>query len=126
MKAGGFLLMEKSKILVVDDNTKIQYAFRTFLENEGYISIPVEKGADALTILSKKKPKVVFLDIRLPDQDGLEILRQIKQKYPDLPVVIVSGHNNEKNKNRAKALGASAFLEKPLSLTKMREILRDI
>jgi CheY-like chemotaxis protein len=118
--------VKKSKVLVVDDNTKIQYAFQTFLENEGYISIPVEKGGDVLKILSEKKPKVVFLDIRLPDQDGLEILRQIKQKYPDLPVVIVTGDNNEENRNRARVLGATAFLEKPLSLIKMREILRDI
>jgi DNA-binding NtrC family response regulator len=118
--------VKKSRVLVVDDNTKIQYAFQAFLENEGYMSIPATKGTDVLKILSKKKPKVVFLDICLPDQDGLEILRQIKQKYPDLPVVIVTGHNNEENKIRAKALGASAFLEKPLSLIKMREILHDI
>jgi DNA-binding NtrC family response regulator len=118
--------VKKSKVLVVDDNTKILYAFQTFLENEGYISIPLEKGGEVLKILTEKKPKVVFLDIRLPDQDGLDILRQIKQKYPDLPVVIVSGHNNEENKNRARVLGATAFLEKPLSLAKMREILKKL
>ena len=98
----GYTVVEKSRILVVDDNTKIQYAFRTFLENEGYISIPVEKGGDVLKLLSEKKPRIVFLDLRLPDQDGLEILRQIKQKYPELPVVIVTGHNNTENRDRAK------------------------
>ena len=118
--------MGKSRILVVDDNTKIQYAFRSFLENEGYISIPVEKGSDVLKILEHENPKVVFLDIRLPDTDGLEILRQIKQKYPGLPVVIITGHNNEENKIRAQELGADGFLEKPVSLTNMRQFLKDI
>lgn len=118
--------MGKPKILVVDDNTKILYAFQSFLEGEGYISIPVEKGRDVMHTLSSEEPKVVILDIRLPDQDGLEILRQIKQKYPNLPVVIVSGYNNEENKEKARELGASDFLEKPLSITKIRKVLGGI
>ena len=122
----GFQRMKKSKVVIVDDNTKILYAFQSFLEKEGYVSIPVEKGNDVLSILSEEKPKVVFLDILLPDQDGLEILRQIKQKYPKLPVVIVSGHNNKENRERARNLGAFEFLEKPLSITKMRKILGEI
>ena len=115
--------MKKSKILVVDDNTKILYSFRTFLEKEGYINISAEQGCAALDLISTEKPSLVFLDISLPDINGMDILRQIKQKIPSLPVIIVSGHNSEENRNQARSLGASDFLEKPLSLTRIREIL---
>ena len=115
--------MKKPKILIVDDNTKILYAFQSFLEKEGYISIPVSEGGNVLNIIAREKPKMVFLDLSFPDQDGLEILREIKKVQPTLPVIIVSGHTCEENKARALALGASDFLEKPLSLAKIRELL---
>ena len=115
--------MKKPKILVVDDNTKILYAFQSFLEKEGYISIPLSEGGDVMNIIAREKPTMVFLDISLPDQDGLEILREIKKVQPSLPVIIVSGHITDENRARALALGAVDFLEKPLSLAKIRELL---
>jgi two-component system nitrogen regulation response regulator NtrX len=115
--------VKKSKILVVDDNSKIQYAFQSFLEKEGYISIPVREGSDVLNIIAREKPTLVFLDISLPDQNGLDILKQIRKDWPSLPVIIVSGHTTDENRKRAKALGALDFLEKPLSLAKIRKIL---
>jgi CheY-like chemotaxis protein len=115
--------VKKPKILVVDDNTKILYAFQSFLEKEGYISIPVSEGSNVLNIITREKPTMVFLDISMPDQDGLEILRKIKKVEPSLPVIIVSGHISDENRERALALGAFDFLEKPLSLAKIREIL---
>jgi len=115
--------VKKSKILVVDDNKKILYSFRTFLEKEGYINISANQGSSALDLISSEKPALVFLDISLPDINGFDILSQIKQKVPSLPVIIVSGLNSEENKNQARSLGASDFLEKPISLLKIREIL---
>ena len=115
--------MKKSKILVVDDNTKILYAFSTFLEKEGYLSIVVQEGIEILNIISRDKPSLVFLDIFFPDQDGFNILQQIKLNNPSLPVIIVSGHDSEENRKRARTLGASDFLEKPVSLVRIREIL---
>ena len=115
--------MKKSKILVVDDNKKILYSFRTFLEKEGYINISAEHGTAALDVISSEKPALVFLDISLPDINGFDILRQIKQKVPSLPVIIVSGLNSEENISQARSLGASDFLEKPISLLRIREIL---
>ena len=115
--------MKKSKILVVDDNSKKQYAFQSFLEKEGYISIAARGGSNVLNIIARENPSLVFLDISLPDQNGLDILQQIKKEWPSLPVIIVSGHTTDENRKRAKVLGALDFLEKPLSLAKIRKIL---
>ena len=104
--------MKKSKILVVDDNSKIQYAFQSFLEKEGYISIPAREGNNVLGIIAREKPTLVFLDISLPDQNGLDILKQIRKEWPSLPVIIITGHTNDENRKRAKALGAIDFIPK--------------
>jgi CheY-like chemotaxis protein len=115
--------VKKSKILVVDDNIKILYSFKTFLEKEGYITISADQGSAVLDLISTEKPSLIFLDISLPDMNGIDILRQIKEKIPSLPVIIVTGLNSEDNRNQARSLGASEFLEKPVSLTRIREIL---
>ena len=115
--------MKKSKILVVDDNSKIQYAFQSFLDKEGYITIPVTEGRNVLNIIARENPSLVFLDITLPDQNGLDILQQIKEEWPSLPVIIISGYISDENRKRANALGANDYLEKPLSLAKIRKIL---
>jgi two-component system nitrogen regulation response regulator NtrX len=115
--------VKKSKILLVDDNSKIQYAFQSFLEKEGYISLSASDGSNVLNIIARENPSLVFLDISLPDQNGLDILKQIKKDYPSLPVIIVSGYISDENRKRAKDFGALDFLEKPLSLAKIRKIL---
>lgn len=115
--------MKKAKILVVDDNTKILYSFRTFLEKEGYINISADQGKEALNLIATEKPSLVILDISLADADGMEILRQIKLKNSTLPVIIVSSYYSDEKRNQAENLGASAFLEKPISLTSIREVL---
>ena len=115
--------MKKAKILVVDDNTKILYSFRTFLEKEGYINISADQGKEALNLIATEKPSLVILDISLADADGMEILRQIKLKNSTLPVIIVSSYYSDEKRNQAENLGASAFLMKPISLTSIREVL---
>ena len=111
------------KILTVDDNTKILFAFDILLKKEGCISIQASSGREGLKQIRDQQPNAVFLDVSLPDIDGLSILQQIKEKYPGLPVVIITGHGSDKLRERALQYGAEAYLEKPLSVEKIREIL---
>ena len=114
------------RVLVIDDNTKILFAFDILLKKEGCLSIQATSGREGLKQIAQHQPNAVFLDVSLPDTDGISILQQIKESYPDLPVVIITGHGSEKLRERVTRYGAEAYLEKPLSLEKIREILTQL
>jgi UDP-3-O-[3-hydroxymyristoyl] N-acetylglucosamine deacetylase len=109
--------MQKNiKILVVDDELSIRRTLEGIFRDEGYSTLLAEDGETALRVISQTKPDLVVLDIWMPGMDGIETLRRIKQLYPDLPVVMVSGHATIATAVTATRLGASDFVEKPLDL----------
>ncbi|ROR01781.1 sigma-54-dependent transcriptional regulator [Desulfosoma caldarium] len=107
------------KVLVVDDEPNILRSLKGVLEDEGYEAVLAATGEAALEELRKELPDVVLLDIWLPGMDGLEVLRQIKEIYPSLPVIIISGHGTIETAVRATRMGAFDFVEKPLSLERV-------
>ena len=109
-------MTEAAKILVVDDELGIRRTLEGIFKDEGYDTILAEDGESALKILSQTKPSLVILDIWMPGMDGIEILRKIKQLYPDLAVIMISGHATIATAVTATRLGASDFVEKPLDL----------
>ncbi len=106
-------------VVVVDDEPEILTTVREVLEDEGYVTEGALTGEEALSIIEKRLPDLVILDIWLPDIDGLEILERVKSLHPDLPILIISGHGNIETAVRAVKLGAFDFLEKPLDLEKL-------
>ncbi|UCF88093.1 MAG: response regulator, partial [bacterium] len=78
-------------ILIVDDEPRVRESIRSILEDEGYAVIEASDGREGLTRVAADKPDSVLLDIWMPDLDGIEVLRGIKQLDADLPVIIMSG-----------------------------------
>jgi DNA-binding NtrC family response regulator len=115
--------MNATKILVVDDDEKILFAFHKVLEREGCTSIVAKNGAEALVKLVAEQPQLIFLDILLPDFDGLEVLRQIKQQSQSTPVILITAHGTLQTKAEAAQLGAFDYLTKPLSVATVREVM---
>jgi len=107
------------KILVVDDEKNIRRTLTSILEDEGYKVISTENGEEALEILLNEIIDLVFLDVKLPGMDGIEILKRVRKDYPNLDVIMISGHSTIKTAVQAVKLGAYDFLEKPLSLHKI-------
>ena len=106
-------------ILVVDDEESIRGSLQGILEDEGYrVSLAVD-GEDALSVLQKEIPDLVLLDIWMPRLDGLETLERIKELYPEIAVVMISGHGTIETAVKSTKLGAFDFIEKPLSLEKV-------
>ena len=83
----------------------------------------IATAEELFDVLSKKAPDILFLDIQMPEMDGHEILLKIKEKMPNLYVVMVSGNSDIENVKRAIALGANGFLVKPLNINKLKECL---
>src|ERR687895_1743645 len=88
---------------------------RRTLEYQGYQFVGAASGQEGLALIERDPPDLVFLDIKMPGMDGLEVLDQIKAKHPAVPVVMVSGHGTAQNAFEARDKGASGFIEKPFS-----------
>ena len=106
-------------ILIVDDEVSILQSLEGILSDEGFETICVESGTLALEKIEEVMPDLVLLDIWMPDMDGIETLVKIKEAYPNLQVVIMSGHGTIETAVKATTIGAYDFIEKPLSLEKL-------
>jgi two-component system nitrogen regulation response regulator NtrX len=115
----------KSRILVVDDEQAIREAMRMILEYDGYEVLTAASGPEALAAIERESPDLVFLDIKMPGQDGLEVLGRVREKNETLPVVIVSAHGAASTALEAGRLGAFRFIEKPLSKDYVLDAVRE-
>ncbi|MDY6878844.1 MAG: sigma-54 dependent transcriptional regulator [Desulfatiglans sp.] len=106
-------------ILIVDDEQDILQSLDGILTDEGYDCICVESGNKALDKIGETMPDLILLDIWMPGMDGLETLTKIKESYPNVQVVMMSGHGNIETAVKATKQGAYDFVEKPLSLEKL-------
>jgi two-component system nitrogen regulation response regulator NtrX len=105
-------------ILVVDDERDIREALEGVLTDEGYNVVVAANAEEALTELFKNPSDLVILDIWMPGMDGVDALKEIKAKFPNLPVIMISGHGTIETAVKTTKLGAYDFIEKPLSLDK--------
>ncbi|MEE9614277.1 MAG: sigma-54 dependent transcriptional regulator [Thermodesulfobacteriota bacterium] len=104
------------KIMVVDDERGIREALGGVLKDEGYEVVLSENADEALKNLDKDSVDLVLLDIWMPGTDGVDALKEIKARLPNVPVIMISGHANIETAVKTTKLGAYDFIEKPLSL----------
>ncbi|MGH7264387.1 MAG: sigma-54-dependent transcriptional regulator [Candidatus Rokuibacteriota bacterium] len=110
--------MAGERILVVDDEKGIRTTLSAILNDEGYRPIAAGSGPEALDRIGEEVPDLVILDIWLPEMDGIETLAELKRQWPELAVIMISGHGTIETAVKATKLGAYDFIEKPLSLEK--------
>ncbi len=115
-----------SEILIVDDEVDIRMLITGILQDEGYATRDAGDSDTALEMLRQRRPDLVILDIWLQNSalDGMEILEAIKQEYPALPVVMISGHGNIETAVNAIKLGAYDFIEKPFKSDRLLLIVQ--
>lgn len=106
-------------ILIVDDEESIRLSLGGILEDEGYQVVCAENGADALDTIREEVPDLVLLDIWMPGIDGIQTLERIKNLYPEMIVIMMSGHGTIETAVKATRIGAFDFVEKPFSLDKV-------
>ncbi len=107
------------KILIVDDEVSIRESLAGILSDEGFEPIAVESAELALSVLAEEKISLVLLDIWMPAMDGMTALPRIKELYPRLPVIMISGHGTIETAVKATRMGAYDFIEKPPSYDKI-------
>lgn len=112
-------------ICIVDDEPSILNTLSSILEDEGYQVSLAKSGAEALKLIRAEPPELVLLDIWMPEIDGLETLKRIRQQFPNLMVIMMSGHGSVETAVKATKLGAYDYLEKPLDLEKVTILVRN-
>jgi two-component system nitrogen regulation response regulator NtrX len=106
-------------ILIIDDEKDIRTALTGILEDEDYQVLSAESGAEGIECARQELPDLILLDIWMPGMDGLETLERLKRQFPQVTVIMISGHGTIETAVRATKLGAFDFIEKPLSLEKV-------
>jgi DNA-binding NtrC family response regulator len=116
----------QKRSLIVDDAPMIRLSLKKLFEKEGFVVFTAGSGASALKILERETPEIVFLDVRLPDISGIDLLRTIKEVNPETMVVMITGHADIKSSVEAMKMGAYDFLEKPLDFANIGNILQTL
>ena len=111
--------MNQKRILVVDDSLTQALVFKAFLDDAGYYVDITNDGVEAIDYLNSEKfmPDLILTDIIMPNMDGFELCLKVKESYKNIPVIILTVHNDEKNLLRAFDVGAVDFLGKPFTKT---------
>ena len=113
---------DKKKILVVDDEESIHLLYKEELEEEGYEVYSALDGEEALKKFDKLKPDLVILDINMPGMDGIEVLRQMKQERPGVPVILSSAYPEYKQDLASWA--SDDYIVKSFNLDVLKDSIR--
>jgi two-component system, NtrC family, nitrogen regulation response regulator NtrX len=115
----------KPKVMIVDDEEAIRTSSRLTFEYEGFNCVLAANGPAAIKIAEKESPDLVFLDIKMPQMDGMEVLKKLREIPNPPPVVVLSGHGNIASAVEATKLGAFDFIEKPPEAERLMVVARN-
>ena len=117
--------MAREKILVIDDEPDIGWLFSKILSEEGYKVFISFKGEEGISKIKKEKPDLVFLDLKLPGMDGMEILKEIRTFDKDLLVIVLTAYETVKTAVEAMKLGAFDYLSKPVNIDRIKTTIKN-
>jgi DNA-binding NtrC family response regulator len=112
-----------AKILIADDERAICAAFSELLLLEGHTPLVAATGDEALALVEREHPRLVFLDLKMPGMSGLEVLRELNARQPELPVVLMTAYGTVDTAMEAMRLKAFDYLGKPVELKQLRQLL---
>jgi two-component system response regulator AtoC len=112
-------MADRFRVLVIDDDPGVRDYMEALVSRQGYEVTAAADGEEALKNLETTQPDLITLDVVLPGMDGLQTLEKLKQRLPDVPVVMLSGHGQARNIVEAMRRGASDFLRKPFEVEEL-------
>ncbi len=111
------------KILVLDDEKGLCEQLHDFFACRGYRVFGVTSGKEALEVIDKENPQILFLDIMMPGVDGLDVLKKAKEKNDKVKVIMLTALRDEDKRIRAKELGADEYLVKPFDYSEIERLV---
>lgn len=116
--------MGKGRVLIIDDDEIIRKSCEKVLSPEGYIVVSAQSGREGLKLLSNKPFDLVLTDLRMPDMNGIDVLKKVKEMGPDIEVIIITGYGTIKSAIEAIRYGAYDYVEKPFSPEELLNVVR--
>ena len=118
---------KRKRIVIIDDHRLLRQGLERLLNSTDEFVVCGEAGAakEGLAVVRETKPDAVIVDVGLPDKDGLELTREMKEELPNLPVIVLSMHEEEHFAERARQAGAMAYVVKHEAIEKLESALRD-
>jgi len=113
----------RGKILVIDDEPEIGWIFSKILSDNGYEVAASQTGKDGLKQMQKSMPDLVFLDLKLPDKEGIDVLKKIKNVNPETLVIMITAHETIQTAVAAMKLGAYDYIPKPIPNERLKIIV---
>jgi len=111
-------------ILIIDDEAGAGEFIRAFLEDRDYVVLTALNGKSGIDAIKTKNPSLVFLDMRMPDMSGVDVLTEIRRDGIDIKVILMTGVEEGAEIDAAKALGVIEVISKPVQLPVLSEILK--
>jgi len=116
--------MATINLLLVDDEEEFITTLAERLQLRNLPSRYALNGDQALQLVAASAPDVIVLDLKMPGLDGLEVLRRVKKEYPQVEVIILTGHGAEKDEDEARRLGAFEYLKKPVEIAELTLLIQ--
>jgi len=116
----------KNRILIIDDERELCWAIEKSLQKDGYDVFSATDGLEGLNIFYEQKIDLVILDIKIGEINGLDILKQIRNVDPRVPVLVMTGYSTIEMAMKALDREATAYLTKPLKISRLRETIKEM
>jgi DNA-binding response OmpR family regulator len=117
--------MKEIKVLLVDDEEQFVKTMAERIQMRDFGPKVALNGEQALKLVEDQVPDVMVLDLKMPGIDGMEVLRRLRKAYPEVQVIILTGHGTEKDEKEARKLGAYAYLQKPVDIEKLVDKIKE-
>ncbi len=112
------------KILVIDDEEHMCWALERAMKQEGYQVLTTTRGRTGIDLIREEAPSLIILDLKMPEMDGMEVLKKAKELNPKLPVVMLTAHGTIETAIEAMKIGATDYLTKPFDLDELKMVIR--
>ncbi|MEE8260748.1 MAG: response regulator [Nitrospinaceae bacterium] len=113
------------KILVVDDEVKMCFTLTKLFELSNYSVAVAHNGLEALDKVDSFQPHCILLDIRMPQMNGVEVLKKVKQEHPEIVVIMTTAVITEESREECLKIGAAEYLVKPIDFKKLLEVIKN-
>ena len=120
------LLHERTLILVVDDQFSDRETLKEIMEDKGYRVATARDGAETIGMVKSRHYDIIFLDVRLPDMNGIETFEKVKEIDPGVTVIMMTGYSEEDLLKRAVSEGAYTCIHKPFDMKKVMSLVEDV
>ncbi len=115
----------KTWILVAEDMADSRHPLILMLKLAGFACLEADNGRTAIELALQQKPDLILMDLSLPEVDGLQAVRELRAAGADLPIIVVSGYDDDTTRDQAQQAGANGYVTKPIEFEELKKLIAE-